>query len=83
MQKWRTGFLLVMAVTILTACVIAAPADPYVFSTTPCDGCWYGTWGGRAGWHKGGGRPWEREHHEGDHQGEGHMGEGPVHQGHF
>ena len=81
MRKFTTGFLMLMAVTVLTSCLIG-PAEPYVYSPTSCEGCWHGTWEGREGWHRGGGRPWEREHHEGDHQGEGHRGEGPVHEGH-
>ena len=82
MRKFTTGFLMLMAVMVLTSCLIAGPAEPYVYAPTPCDGCWHGTWAGREGWHRGGGRPWEQPHHEGDHQGEGHGGEGPLHEGH-
>jgi len=64
---------------LLTACVavpgtvpgvVIDPADPYYYSPTYCVGCWYGQWGGRIGYHRGGGRPWERPHTEADHHGE-------------
>lgn len=74
--------MLLMAMTVLTSCFIAGPADPYVYSPVYCAGCWHGTWEGREGWHRGGGRPWEREHREGDHRGEGYRGEGERHEGH-
>lgn len=70
-----------MALSI-TSCLVAGPPVPYVYSPTYCDGCWYGRWEGREGWHQGGGRPWERAHHEGDHQGKSHRGEGERHEGH-
>jgi hypothetical protein len=82
MRKFTTGFLMLMAVTVLAGCIIEGLAVPYAYSATYCDGCWYGRWEGREGWHSGGGRPWEREHHDGDHEGEGHRGEGERHQGH-
>src|SRR5713101_1281997 len=63
MRKFATGILIVMAMTVLTSCFIAGPV-PYGYSPVYCSGCWYGTWEGREGWHYGGGRPWEREHHE-------------------
>lgn len=81
MRTFVTGVLIVMALTVLTSCFIEGPV-PYTYSATYCSGCWHGTWEGREGWHYGGGRPWEREHHEGDHLGEGHRGEGPLHEGH-
>jgi hypothetical protein len=82
MHKFTMGILIgVMALTI-SSCLIEGPAVPYAYSPTYCDGCWYGRWEGREGWHRGGGRPWEREHHEGDHEGEGHRGEGNRHEGH-
>ena len=43
--------------------------DPYYYSPNYCEGCWYGVWGGRTGYHRGGGRPWEREHSVAGHQG--------------
>ena len=43
--------------------------DPYYYSPNYCKGCWYGEWGGRIGYHRGGGRPWEREHSEANHHG--------------
>jgi hypothetical protein len=47
--------------------VVYVPNDPYYYSPTYCEGCWYGQWGGRIGYHRGGGRPWERQHVESDH----------------
>jgi hypothetical protein len=82
MRRFATGVLILMAMAVLTGCLIGGPGDPYFYSASPCDGCWRGTWGGREGWHRGGGRPWEQPHHEGDHLGEGHVGEGPMHEGH-
>ena len=61
------------AALLLTACVVEPGpvrvdvADPYYYSPSYCAGCWYGEWGGRIGYHRGGGRPWEREHVERDH----------------
>jgi len=81
MPNLRLAALLTLVLTLTTSCLVAA--DPYVYSPTPCDGCWHGVWNGRDGWHRGAGRPWEREHHDGDHLGEGHRGQGPVHAGHF
>ena len=49
--------------------VVISAADPYYYSPTYCAGCWYGQWGGRIGYHTGGGRPWERPHSEADHHG--------------
>ena len=65
---------------LLTACV-AVPADPYYYSPSYCIGCWYGEWGGRTGYHRGGGRPWERAHSEADHHGENRWRD-IVHEGH-
>jgi hypothetical protein len=81
MRRFATGILIVTALTVFTSCFIEGPV-PYTYSATYCSGCWNGTWEGREGWHYGGGRPWDREHHEGDHQGEGHRGEGDRHEGH-
>ena len=81
MRRFATGLLMVTAMTVLTSCFIEGPV-PYAYSPVYCSGCWYGTWEGHEGWHYGGGRPWEREHHEGDHRGEGHRGEGERHEGH-
>lgn len=64
------------AALLLTACVVEpgpvpgvviSAGDPYYYSLSYCAGCWYGEWGGRIGYHRGGGRPWEREHVERDH----------------
>jgi len=75
---------------LLTACVavpgpvpgvVIDPADPYYYSPTYCVGCWYGQWGGRIGYHRGGGRPWERPHTEADHHGEN-RGRDVMHEGH-
>ncbi len=49
--------------------IVVDVGDPYFYSPRPCPGCWYGEWGGRTGYHRGGGRPWEREHSEADHHG--------------
>jgi len=60
------------AALLLTACIpvvgvgVEAPA-PYYYSPVYCAGCWYGEWGGRAGYHRGGGQSWEREHFDVDH----------------
>jgi len=91
MRQFATAILIALSLATLGGCVVGpAPApdvyvgadDPYVFSAVPCVGCWHGTWAGREGWHRGGGRPWERPHHEGDHLGGVHVGHGPVHEGH-
>jgi hypothetical protein len=74
--------MILMAMTVLTSCFVGGPGDPYAYSPTYCAGCWYGRWEGREGWHRGGGRPWEREHREGDHRGGGYRGEGDQHEGH-
>ena len=55
--------------------------DPYYYSPNYCEGCWYGEWGGRIGYHRGGGRPWERRHRESDHHGHDH-GHDVWHEGH-
>jgi hypothetical protein len=61
--------------------IVVDPVDPYSFSPTYCAGCWYGQWGGRTGYHRGGGRPWERPHVEADHHGHDH-GRDVRHEGH-
>src|SRR5476651_2388128 len=61
--------------------VVVDPADPYYYSPNYCAGCWYGEWGGRIGYHRGGGRPWERAHVESDHHGHEH-GRDVKHEGH-
>ncbi len=61
--------------------VVVTPVDPYFFSPVYCAGCWYGQWGGRIGYHRGGGRPWERSHFERDHHGEN-RGRDVGHEGH-
>ena len=85
--KW----VIVSATTLLlTACVVepmrgpgvvVSVNDPYRFSPVYCVGCWYGQWGGRIGYHSGGGRPWEREHRESEHHGED-RGRDVMHDGH-
>ncbi len=67
---------------LATACV-AVPAydEPYTYSPTYCEGCWYGQWNGRIGYHRGGGRPWERRHTEAEHHGEN-RGRDVYHEGH-
>src|SRR5258708_12268249 len=47
--------------------VVIDPVDPYYYSSAYCVGCWYGEWGGRIGYHPGGGRPWGRRHVEPHH----------------
>ena len=78
------------AALLLTACVVVPgpgpgvvidPVDPYYYSPSYCVGCWYGEWGGRTGYHRGGGRPWERPHSETDHHGNN-QGSDVRHEGH-
>jgi hypothetical protein len=80
------------AALLLTACVpvlvpgqaridVVGPVDPYYYSLSYCAGCWYGEWGGRTGYHRGGGRPWERAHVEADHHGQDRGGD-IQHEGH-
>jgi hypothetical protein len=61
--------------------IVVDAGDPYYYSPNYCAGCWYGQWGGRNGYHRGGGRPWEREHFEPDHHGHNH-GRDIRHEGH-
>jgi hypothetical protein len=61
--------------------VVISAADPYYYSPAYCAGCWYGQWGGRIGYHRGGGRPWERAHRESDHHGQD-RGRDIQHEGH-
>ena len=61
--------------------IVVDARDPYYYSPSYCAGCWYGQWGGRVGYHRGGGRPWEREHIEADHHGED-RGRDVRHEGH-
>jgi len=61
--------------------IVVSASDPYRYSPTYCAGCWYGQWGGRIGYHTGGGRPWERSHIEADHHGEN-RGRDVRHDGH-
>jgi hypothetical protein len=62
---------------------IGVPA-PYFYSRHSCEGCWYGTWRGRDGYHRGGGEPWGRSHFERDHYRNGYHGGRGYHgdQGH-
>jgi hypothetical protein len=61
--------------------IVVDARDPYYYSSNYCAGCWYGQWGGRTGYHRGGGRPWEHEHMERDHHGHEHGGD-VRHEGH-
>jgi hypothetical protein len=70
-----------VSVQIAVPGIVVNAGDPYYYSTTYCAGCWYGEWGGRTGYHRGGGRPWEREHKEADHHGHEH-GRDVKHEGH-
>jgi hypothetical protein len=70
-----------VSVQISVPGIVIDANDPYYFSNTYCAGCWYGQWGGRTGYHRGGGRPWEREHMESDHHGHDH-GHDVKHEGH-
>jgi hypothetical protein len=93
-MRWA---MIIAAALLLTAClplvpgqvrieapvpgVVLSAADPYYYSPAYCAGCWYGQWGGRTGYHRGGGRPWERPHSEADHHGED-RGRDVQHEGH-
>jgi hypothetical protein len=70
-----------VSVQIAVPGIVIDAGDPYYFSPNYCEGCWYGQWGGRTGYHRGGGRPWEREHTEMDHHGHDH-GRDVRHEGH-
>ena len=70
-----------VSVQIAVPGIVVSAGDPYYYSSSYCDGCWYGQWGGRTGYHRGGGRPWEREHMEVDHHGHDH-GRDVRHYGH-
>jgi hypothetical protein len=59
-----------VSIQIAVPGIVVDARDPYYYSPNPCEGCWYGEWGGRTGYHRGGGRPWEREHVERDHHGQ-------------
>jgi hypothetical protein len=61
--------------------IVVDARDPYFYSPNYCEGSWYGEWGGRIGYHRGGGRPWERRHSEADHHGRDH-GREVMHEGH-
>jgi hypothetical protein len=89
----KTQWMMLGAAALLvTACVpvaierpgpgvVVVPGDPYYYSPSYCAGCWYGQWGGRIGYHQGGGRPWERPHMEAAHHGED-RGRDVRHEGH-
>jgi hypothetical protein len=90
----KTRAMMINAAVVLAGCVVepvgvgvSVPGvvvdarDPYYYSPTYCAGCWYGQWGGRIGYHRGGGRPWERAHAEADHHGRG-DGRDVRHEGH-
>jgi hypothetical protein len=87
----NTRWVMMSAAALLLAACVIEPApipgvvvsgnDPYYYSPTYCAGCWYGQWGDRIGYHRGGGRPWEREHVEWDHH-QGAAGHDVKHNGH-
>jgi hypothetical protein len=81
----KTRWVLIGAVALLLTACVAVPgpvaADPYYYSASYCVGCWYGEWGGRIGYHRGGGRPWERPHSEAEHHGQD-RGRDVMHEGH-
>jgi hypothetical protein len=70
-----------VSVQIAVPGIVVDANDPYYYSPNYCEGCWYGQWGGRTGYHRGGGRPWERPHMEADHHGHNH-GADVRHEGH-
>jgi hypothetical protein len=70
-----------VSVQIAVPGIVVDANDPYYYSPNYCAGCWYGEWGGRTGYHRGGGRPWERPHTEADHHGHEH-GRDVQHEGH-
>ena len=81
-------WVVAVGMLLLAACVVEGPgpgvvveAQPYYYSATWCAGCWYGQWGGRVGYHRGGGRPWEGRHVEAAHHGEN-RGHDVWHEGH-
>jgi hypothetical protein len=80
-MKTRWAMIPAAALLLSTACLVAPAPDPYYYSPSYCVGCWYGQWGGRIGYHRGGGRPWERAHTEADHHGEN-RGRDVMHEGH-
>ena len=87
----KTKCVMIGAATLLLAACVVAPGpvpgvvisagDPYYYSPSYCAGCWYGDWGGRLGYHHGGGRPWERQHVEQDHHSQD-RGRDVRHEGH-
>ena len=87
-MKTRWTLIAGVAAILLTACAVEGPdvrvavGDPYYYSPAYCAGCWYGQWNGRAGYHRGGGRPWERTHYEADHHRED-RGRDVRHDGHY
>ncbi len=70
-----------VSIQIAVPGIVVDARDPYYYSPNYCEGCWYGEWGGRVGYHRGGGRPWERRHVESDHHGHDH-GKDVWHEGH-
>jgi hypothetical protein len=83
---WSVGAIINSAdaavnVQISVPGIVVDERDPYYYSPAYCAGCWYGEWGGRTGYHRGGGRPWERQHSEADHHGHDH-GRDVRHEGH-
>ena len=38
--------------------IVVDANDPYYYSPSYCAGCWYGEWGGRTGYHRGGAISW-------------------------
>jgi len=71
-----------VSVQIAVPGIVVDANDPYYYSPNYCAGCWYGEWGGRVGYHRGGGRPWERRHSEWDHHMHDSHGKDVWHEGH-
>ena len=83
----KTRWPMIAVVALLTTACVAVPGpgvvvdEPYAYAPSYCVGCWYGEWGGRTGYHRGGGRPWERPHRESEHHGQD-RGREIQHEGH-
>ena len=91
-MKRSTLFLLLMAALLVAPLTFTPPAEsqiriqigaptPYYYSPVYCDGCEYGYYGGRWGYHRGEGyrheEGHERDHHE-YHPGDRHEGHEDV-----
>jgi hypothetical protein len=51
--------------------IVVDARDPYYYSPNYCAGCWYGEWGGRTGYNRGGGRPGESRTNDAVQRGQG------------